>query len=65
MGAKLDVRGQGNMPRGRLKELSLQPGTELNEDVPAKKRACPKGRRCEGSRYILGSVNNLLREWLT
>ena len=53
------------MPRGRLKDLSLQPGTELNEDVPAKKRVCPKGRRCEGSRYILGSVNNLLREWLT
>ena len=51
--------GKSNRPRGRLRELSLQSGTELNEDVPAKKRACPKGRRCEGSRYILGPVNNL------
>ena len=59
--------GRSNMHRGRLRELSLQPGTELNV-TPAKKRACPKGRRCEGSRYILGPVNNLSchgREWIT
>lgn len=28
-----------SMPRGRLKVLSFQPGKDLNEDVPKKKRA--------------------------
>ena len=68
MDGKRGERGQGSISRGILKEYSLQAVMESNEDVPAKRRAWLKGKRYEGSRYNLGSVNNLLyhmNKWQT